>query len=137
VPTDQEPLFAGIKAEAADLKADIVSLARLRWQLAKLEAVAAAQSVRRFALVVVFAAVAALIALNVLVVAAADVLDGRLGVPRWGWLLLFGIWLLATAAWAAWVRWQRFRREFVGFEQTFEELREDIVWLRERLGAEG
>ena len=37
-----------------------------------------------------------------------------------------------TAALAAWTRWRRFRQEFVGFEQTIEELHEDVVWLRER-----
>ncbi|HEV3007270.1 MAG TPA: phage holin family protein [Pirellulales bacterium] len=132
MPTDQEPLFAGVKAQATGLKSDIAALARLRWQLARLEAAAAAQSIRRLALVVAVAALAALVALSVLVVALADVLDGRLGVPRWGWLSFFGFGLLATAALSAWMRWRRFRREFVGFEQTMEELREDITWLGER-----
>jgi hypothetical protein len=132
VSNDHESLFDGVKAEAARLKSDIASLAQLRWQLARLEATAAACSLRRLAVVLTVAALAALVALPILLVALADALDGRLGVPRWGWLLAFGFGLLLTAALAAWSRWRRFRQEFVGFEQTLEELREDVVWLRER-----
>jgi uncharacterized membrane protein YbhN (UPF0104 family) len=132
VPNDHESLFDGVKAEAARLKSDIASLARLRWQLARLEATSAACSLRRLVVVLAAAALAALVALPILLVALSDALDGRLGVPRWGWLLAFGFGLLLTAALAVWARWRRFRQEFVGFEQTLEELREDVVWLRER-----
>ncbi|HVC99221.1 MAG TPA: phage holin family protein [Pirellulales bacterium] len=129
---DQKPLFAGVKAEAARLKSDIVSLARLRWQLARLEAAAAARSLRRLTVVLTAAALAAIVAVPILLVALAEALDGCLGVPRWAWLLALGLGLLLTAALAAWTRWRRFSQEFVGFEQTIEELREDVVWLRER-----
>lgn len=132
MPNDHEPLFAGVKTEAARLKSDIAALAQLRWQLARLEATAAARSLRRLAGVLMAAALAAVVTLPLVFVALADVLDGRLGVPRWGWLLAMGLGSLLTAALAAWTRWRRFRQEFVGFEQTIEELHEDVVWLRER-----
>jgi len=132
VANDQKPLFAGVKAEAARLKSDIVSLSQLRWQLARLEASAAARSLRRLTVVLTAAVLAVLVAVPLLLVALAEALDGRLGVPRWVWLLALGVGLLLTAALAAWTRWRRFRQEFVGFEQTIEELREDVVWLRER-----
>ncbi len=134
MPNNQEPLLAKVKAEAARLKSDIVSLAQLRWQLARLEATAAARSLRRLAVLLSAAALGALVGFSVLVVALADVLDGRFGVPRSGWLLIFGFGLLGSGALLAWTRWRRFRQEVVGFEQTIEELREDVVWLRERFG---
>jgi hypothetical protein len=134
VPSEPEPLLAGVAAEALRLKSDLATLLHLRWQLARLEATAAARSLRRLAVVVAAAVLAAIVALPVLLIALAEALDGRLGVPRWGWLVIFGFGLLLAAVAAAWTRWHRFRREFVGFEQTLEELHEDIVWLREKLG---
>jgi hypothetical protein len=129
---DDQRLFAGIKGEATRLTSDIISLGKLRWQLASLEATAAARTLKGLAFVLLSAALAALVALAVLVVALADVLDGCVGLARWTWLFIFGAGLLGLSAFAVWKKLRHFQREFVGFEQSLEELREDIIWLRER-----
>jgi hypothetical protein len=81
----------------------------------------------------------ALCALSLLAVCAADVLEGRLGIARWGWLLILGLGLLSGGAVAALRAWRRFRASATGMEQSLAELREDLVWLKEWIGekAEG
>ncbi|MFH1923799.1 MAG: phage holin family protein, partial [Planctomycetota bacterium] len=69
--------------------------------------------------------------LPVLVVWAALLLPEAM---RAGCLLLVGLVLVVGAILAGWLAWRRFRREFVGLEETLEELREDLVWLREWAG---
>ena len=67
-------------------------------------------------------------------VCLADVLDGKLSIPRTGWLLLFGVVLFFGAALVVWFARKRFRQQFVGLEQTVEELREDAEWFQEWVG---
>jgi uncharacterized membrane protein YqjE len=131
--SDREPLFAGIKDETSRLKADFAELLRVRWQLGKLEAQTAVHSIRRLAIAAAIAGLLALIALPVLVVALANVLDGALGISFAGWLAIFGCGMLVAALALAWFRYRRFRAEFAGLEQSLEELREDFIWLEERL----
>jgi hypothetical protein len=131
--TDREPLFAGIKDESSRLKSDFAELLRVRWQLGKLEAQTAVYSLRGLAITLAVAALLALVALPVLVVALAKALDGAAGIPFAGWAAIFGCGMLIVAAGLAWFRYRRFRAEFAGFEQSLEELREDFVWLEERL----
>ena len=125
------PLLDEAKREIASLADDLKQMAELRSQLAMLELRTAAGQVKRLAIVAVAAAVAALTALPILAVYAAELLDQRLGIPRSGWLLIFGVGLLAVAMLSGWLAARRFRREFVGMEETLEELREDLVWLGE------
>lgn len=132
---EREPLLAGIKDETSRLKSDFAELLRVRWQLGKLELQTAANSAKRLATGVVVAALAALVALPVLVVALARVLAGALGIAFAGWLAIFGFGMLLFAAALAWFRYRHFRAEFVGLEQSLEELREDVVWLEERLAG--
>ena len=129
------PLLADAKAEFARLAADLSEMAGLRRQLAMLEARAAAGSLKRLSIVLAVAAVLGLTALPVLVVWAAGLLDGRLGIPEAGWLLIFGLGLSTLSILLGYLGWRRFRRDFVGMEQTLEELREDAVWLREWAGG--
>ena len=131
--SDREPLFAGIKDESSRLKSDVVELLRVRWQLGKLEAQTAANSIRGLAIAVAVAALLVIVALPVLVVAVAKALDGLAGIPFAGWAAIFGGGMLIVALALAWFRYRRFRAEFAGFEQSLEELREDFVWLEERL----
>lgn len=134
---NQDPyLFAAARREAAGLTADLQKLATARWQLVRLEAAGAAGSVRRLSVALLAAVALALIALAVLTVGAADALDGRLGVPRWGWLCSIGSGLLLLAALTGWAAWRRFQLEFAGFDATLAELREDMAWLRDRFGRE-
>jgi uncharacterized membrane protein YqjE len=130
-----EPLFEPLREGLRRLGVDLYDLARTRWQLARLESVDAIRSLRGLAVVLAIVAVLVLTALPVLVVALADALHHTLGIARWGWLCLFGGGLLMTGATVGWAKYRRFRQEFVGLEETLEELREDVAWLREWVGG--
>ena len=64
----------------------------------------------------------------------AEALDGRCGIPRGGWLLIFGAGLLLLSGLGSYLAWRRFRRKFIGLRETLEELREDTTWLHEWSG---
>ena len=125
------PLFDDAKQQLARLAASLEQMVALRWQLARLELDAALGSVKRLGVVLAIAAVMALTGLPVLVVWAAVLLPETM---RAGCLLLVGLVLLVGGILVGWRAWRRFRREFVGLEETLEELREDLVWLREWTG---
>ena len=127
-------LLAGLKHEVASLGADLREMAALRWKLAELELRADFRSARQLALCGSVAALMVLAGLPVLVVCVAESLDGWLGVAAAGWLLIFGLTLLTGGAAAAVLAWRRFRRRFLGMQETLEELREDLVWLKEWAG---
>ena len=128
------PLLAEVRQELAALASDAQEMLRLRGELARRELLADARSLRRLALSAAVAAVMALTALPLLVVAAAWGLDGWLGVSMAGWLVGGGLVLLAAAAAIGWLAWRRFRRDLVALAETIEELREDLVWLRQWTG---
>ena len=135
--TDRDPpLLKDAKQQVAALAADLRRMVGLRWQLAALELQAAVGSAKWLAVVLVAAAVTGLTALPVLVVYAAERIALLTDISRTTWLLVFGLGLLTLATVGAWLAWRRFRREFVGLEETLEELREDLLWLRE-MGDEG
>ena len=135
--TDQKPpLLDGVRGELGQLGKGLREMARLRWQLAVLEFRAAATQVKRLAIAVGVAAVLGLTSLPVLVVYAAEMLNG-LWLERTGWLLILGLGLLVIAIGGGWLAVWRFRRRFVGLEESLEELREDLVWLEEWLGNKG
>ncbi len=131
----KRPMLAGIKDEIGSLTADFKAMAALRWQLARLEFQTAAGQLRRLAICLCVAGVMALTALPVLVVALAEFLDKRLGIPCRGWLLIFGLVGLIGGAAGGYLAWRRFRRCFVGVQDSLEELREDLVWLKEWAGG--
>jgi hypothetical protein len=135
--TEPELPWDEIRNDVVRLGVDLRQMLTLRWQLAWLEVRADLASTRRLAIVLAAVAVMALTALPVLTVCAADVLDQRLGIPRIGWLLTFGLVLLGSAPLIGWLAWSRFRRRLVALEETLEELREDLVWLREWTGRTG
>ncbi len=128
---ERESLFAEVSAEAAALADEVRALFDARWRLLRLEASAARDQLRRLAICLGIAVVAALSSLPVFVVAAGDALDGVGGLPSWAWHLTSGGVLLIGAALITWLAWRRFQREFVGLSESVEELREDAVWLRE------
>jgi len=129
----ERPPVDGLKDGIARLGADLQAMARLRWQLARLEWDAAVGQFRRLAIVLVLAGVAILASVSVFVVAAAELLAGWLGGPRAGWLGLCGTALLVVGIAAAWLARRQFRRHFTGMQETLEELREDAVWIEEWL----
>jgi hypothetical protein len=117
--------------ELARLAADVRQMGALRWELLRREALANVRAARRLAAAALAAAALAFAVLPVLAVALAWCLNGRLGVPLVGWLLIAAALLLAAAACVGLFAWRRFRREFVGLTETLEEVREDLVWLEE------
>jgi len=125
-----------IRQQIARLGDDLREMLSLRWQLALLEIRADLESAKRVAIVLACALVIGLTSLPLLAAAAAEALDGFLGIRRAGWLLILGSLLLSAAAVLAWAAWRRFRRRLVGLETTMEELHEDVAWLRQWTGAD-
>jgi len=123
--------IADLKDEIGSLAGDLRELASLRWQLARHEVRAAAGLAKRLAIVLAVAAVAALTALPLLCVAAAGWLEGVTDVSSTGWLLILGAGLLLGGVVVGALAWRRFRRRFLGMQESLEELREDLVWLKE------
>jgi len=126
------PLLADLRDELATLGEELREMAAARWQLARLELEADRQTLRSLVLSWLVALLMALTALPLLVVCLAEMLDGWQNVPRSVWLLGFGLGLLAFALLGGYLAWRRFRRQVVGLQETLEELREDLVWLREK-----
>jgi uncharacterized membrane protein (DUF485 family) len=125
------PVLKALRAELGRLSADVQEMVALRWQLASLELRTALEQLKGLAIALAVAAVMGLTALPLVAVAAAELLDGRLGLSRHVWLLLMALGLLVFAFLVATLAWRRFRRRFVGLQETMEEVREDGVWLRD------
>jgi hypothetical protein len=130
-PTEK-PLFADIRKELVALGRELRAMATARWELARLEVTADLRSAKRLAIVWFVVAVMLLTAIPVLVVGLADALGGYGNLSRGGWLLLFAGGLLTLGGGGGYLAWRGFRRRFVGLQETLEELREDLVWLREK-----
>ncbi len=124
-------LFAGAKDQIDSLRADLKEMIELRRELAELELKTAIGLAKRLAVCLLVVGVAILVSLPVLVVAVGVALDGCLGVPTWGWLLAAGLVLLIGSVAGGYLAWRWFRRRFSGMEQTLEELREDLAWLKQ------
>lgn len=128
---NNRPLLSALQAELGSLLGDVREMAELRWRLARLELDADVYAAKRLAVVMGVAALGALTSLPVLVVASSCLLDGVLDISQGGWLGIIGLVLLVVSVAAAAFAWHKFRRNLIAFEETREELREDMVWLRE------
>jgi len=128
---NKRPLLADLKDEIGSLDTDLREMARLRWELANLELRAAVETVKRLAIMLAAVAITALSALPLLAVAFAQLLDGWLSISFAGWLLIFGFGLLIGSGVFGYLAWRHFCRRFTGMEQTLEEFREDLVWLKQ------
>ena len=93
-----------------------------------------ARTLKRLAVAMAVAGVMTLVSLPLWLVWLAEALDGRLGISRAGWLVIFAMTLVGGAAAVALLAWRGFRRRFAGLAETLEECREDLVWLQEWLG---
>lgn len=120
------PLLAQLREELSGVAGEASHLAALRWRLAEIELRQSAATVRRFSVWALVAAAFLLTSLPMFAVALSAWLLPGLG---WAWTigLALAIAGLATAALA----WRRFRRDFHGLEQSIEELREDLQWVKE------
>jgi hypothetical protein len=130
------PLLADVRAELGALGAELREMAAARWELARLEIESDLRSARRLAIAWLVALVISLGALPLAASALAEALNGRLGIPRIGWLLILAGVLLLVAATIGSLAWRRFRRNFVALGETLEELREDVVWLKEKAAGD-
>jgi hypothetical protein len=133
----QRPLFADLRDEIGALGAELREMAQTRWELARLELLADLRWVKRLAIAWLVSAILTLTALPLLAASLADKLDGRAGIHRGDWLLIFAAGLLILAIVGGYLAWRRFWRKFTGLRETMEELREDMLWLREGSGARG
>lgn len=124
-------MLAELRAELRRLGGDVQTMIELRLQLASLELHVAIGQIKRLTTALAIAAAMGLTALPLVAVYMAEALDGRLGIARSTWLLLFAAGLLLLAGLVGWLAWRTFRRRFVGLEETLEELREDLLWFRE------
>jgi hypothetical protein len=134
--TPEPSLLAGLKTECLQTAADLRQLAETRWQLARLELIAARRSVERYGVSLAVAGVLVFVSLPVLVVALVDALGTPFGLPRWFWLTAAGVLMLTLAGALAWLARRRFQCEYVGLEETMEEFREDLHWFQEWIGAD-
>jgi hypothetical protein len=125
------PLWTELRKELDALGGDLGEMAAARWELAQLELQSDLCAAKRLAVAWLLAAVLALAALPLAAVALAKTLDGRCEMAFSGWLLIFAGGLLLLALMVGYFAWRWFRRRFVGFQETREELREDLLWLRE------
>jgi len=131
----ERPVLAKLKDEIGSLGTDLKEMGRLRWELASLEVRASAAAVKRLVIVLAVVGVMALSALPILAVALAQWLAGR-PFSFAGWLLIFGLGLLVGGCVVGVLAWRRFRQRFAGMEQTIEELREDLAWLKQWAGRD-
>jgi uncharacterized membrane protein YqjE len=125
------PALAELRAELARFGGDVQEMLALRWQLASLELRAAVNQLRSLAIALTIAAMMGLTSLPLVAVYLAEVLDGQWGVSRQAWLLFLALGLLSCALLIGLSAYRVFRRRFVGLEESWEELQEDLVWLRE------
>jgi hypothetical protein len=132
-----QSLLGDLRAELNALRDDVREMALARWELAQLEIETDLRSAKRLALVWAAAALMVLTSLPLVFVLLADVLAGCCGIPHFGWLLIFIAGLLGAAVVGSLLAWRRFRRRFVGLEETLEELREDLLWLKEKAKRKG
>lgn len=130
--TDRKrPMLSGLRDELGSLAGELTESLRLRMELAQLELAEDYRAAKRLAVVLLTALVMLLTSLPLLAVALAEVLDGVGGVSRAGWLLVLALVLMLLAGSGSFLAWRRFRRGMVGLQETLEELREDVLWLRE------
>jgi uncharacterized membrane protein YqjE len=132
---NERPLLADLHDDLKSLAAEVREMAASRWELARLELVAQGKMLTRLVCIGFAAALMTLVALPLLAWCLADALDGWLGVARSGWLLGMAVGLLGFALLSGIFAVRRFRRRATGLQETLEELREDIVWLREWFGG--
>ena len=125
------PLLDEVGQDMAQLRAELGEMLELRWQLARLELDAALGTVKRLAVAAAVVAVMLLTALPLAAVVGAELLDGVWTISKTGWLIGFTLVLVAGAGLIGWTAWRRFGRTYTGFEETLEELHEDVAWIGE------
>ena len=130
----KHPLLSDVRAELGSLGGELREMASARLELARLEIESDLLSAKRLAVAWAVAGVMSLTALPLVAVCLAEVLAEHTDISRGGWLLILAAALLLLAALGGYLAWRRFRRNFLGLRETLEELREDVLWLKEKGG---
>jgi hypothetical protein len=125
------PLFDDVSQDIAQLRAELGQMLALRWQLVRLELDATLAAVKRLAGATAVVAVMLLTALPLAAIVVAELLARVSPISKTGWLIGFTLLLVAGAALIGWTAWRRFHSGCAGFEETLEELHEDVAWVRE------
>ena len=128
------PLLGELQEELSGMADELGELAKLRLRLAEIELRESAQTAKRFAVWAVVAAILLLTSLPVLVVALSGWLGEVTVLSGPAWNVILGLLLALGGAATLWFSWRRFRRDFRGLEESIEELREDLVWVKEWTG---
>ena len=131
----KQPLLADVRQELGSLGAELREMAAARVELAQLEIASDLLSAKRLAVAWLLATGMALTSLPRVAVWMAEGLSELTPIPRGGWLLGFAGCLFLAAGIGGYLAWRRFRRNFLGLRETLEELREDILWLKEKSGG--
>ena len=125
----ERPFLGELQKELSGMADEAAQLASLRWRLAEIELRESAETTRRFAIWAMVCAVLVLSSLPVFVIALSAWL-----LPSLAWAWISGLILALLGLAAGWFAWRRFRRDFHGLEQSLEELREDLAWVKEWSG---
>ena len=120
-----------LRDELSALGGEGTEMLRLRWELARLELSEDFWRTKWLLISWLVALALLLGALPVLVVAAAEWLDGAAGLGRFGWLTTLGGAMVIVALGLALAAWWWFRRNLVALRETLAELEEDRLWLDE------
>lgn len=135
MPEREKTPLADLQAQIAGMTADLRQMASARWELAQLELRRSVRQIQNLAIALAAAVAMVLTALPLLVGWLARAMDGWLGIHQFGWCNILAVGLFVGGAIFGIVAWRAFRHGFVGFAETIEECREDLVWLREWLDA--
>jgi uncharacterized membrane protein YbhN (UPF0104 family) len=120
-----------IKNVVAALVSDAREMAILRWRLARMELESDAKALLKTLIIWAVAAIMILSALPLAVVCAAELLEGFLGIARWGWLLILCCGMLTASAAAIYLAWRRLRGRALLLKDSLAECREDLAWFEE------
>ena len=134
MPDADRPLLGELREELSGMTDELGQLAALRLRLAEIELRESVQTTKRFAIWAVVAVVLLLTSLPVFVVALSGWLGEVTAFSSTAWNAILGLLLAIAGAVTFWSSWRRFRRDFRGMEQSIEELREDLVWVKEWKG---
>ena len=121
-------------AETSKPWADVARMLELRRELAEAEIKSDVAATKRLAIVGGSAAVAALSGLPLLLTVVALQVDRYFELTFPWTAVCLGLLLLIFGALLGWSAWLRFRHDFLGLHESLDELREDLIWLRERFG---
>jgi uncharacterized membrane protein YqjE len=119
------------------LRRDVRDWAAAHVELARTEAAEAGRAVGGLGLRWGMAYTVVVVGLSTAAVGTTLWLAGRFNLLPHLTAILVGLALVAVAVVFTWLTYRRFRSEFTAFEQTVEELREDVTWLREHFIDDG